>query len=229
MLTHQDRTVPNAYEIFQEMKETPVQHWGFKDVGLPPDQVKTLVRSMRDAGKTTYLEVVSLSEEEGMAGARLAVEAGFHYLLGTVCYDTILRYLEKRNIQYCPFPGHVYGHPSIVDGEIDDIVNHARELEAKGATGLDLLAYRYIGDADSLLVKVVDAVHVPVIAAGSIASYERMARVWKARTWGFTIGGAFFENKFVPDGGFQANVMQVWNWLENTAEATLDDYIMVKG
>jgi len=38
--------------------------------------MKQLVKAMKQAGKTTFLEVVSLSEEEGLAGAKLAVEAG---------------------------------------------------------------------------------------------------------------------------------------------------------
>lgn len=66
MLTHHDQTVENAEELFASLKETPVTHWGFKDVGLPHDQMNKLVRQMRAAGKVTYLEVVSLSEQEGL-------------------------------------------------------------------------------------------------------------------------------------------------------------------
>ena len=62
MLTHNDTTVKEALSIFRECKDTPVMHWGFKDVGLPPDEMKMLVREMKAAGKTTYLEVVSLSK-----------------------------------------------------------------------------------------------------------------------------------------------------------------------
>jgi len=35
MLTYNDRTVEKAMELFEECKDTPVTHWGFKDVGLP--------------------------------------------------------------------------------------------------------------------------------------------------------------------------------------------------
>jgi hypothetical protein len=224
MLTHHDKTVDNALEMFQEMKDTPVRHWGFKDVGLPPDEMKALVKCMKDAGKTVHLEVVSLTEEEGLKGAQLALEAGFDYLLGTVCFDSILDYVRGKPIKYCPFPGHVHSHPSILDGTLEEILTHASDLEARGAAGLDLLAYRYIGDADNLLLKLVTTVKVPVIAAGSIATFERIARVWKAHTWGFTIGSAFFDKKFVPDGSFQDNMMKVWNWLEETEEADLEKY-----
>ena len=104
-------------------------------------------------GKTTYLEVVSLSEEEGLRGAKIAVEAGFDILMGTVFFDSILNYLKGKPIQYYPFPGHIYGHPSIMDGTIEDIVAHAKFLESKGVQGMDLLSYRYIGDALACCVR----------------------------------------------------------------------------
>ena len=225
MLTHHDQTVQNALEMFEEMKSTPVQHWGFKDVGLPPEEMKNLVKHMKDAGKTTHLEVVSLSEEEGLAGARLAVESGFDYLVGTVYFDSIHEYLKDKPIRYFPFPGHVHSHPSVLDGTIEEIVADAHRLEAKGVHGLDLLAYRFVGNAEDLLREVVNAVNVPVVAAGSIGSYDRIARVWETQAWGFTIGSAFFEKKFVPDGSFQDNMMLVWDWLETTKESELGKYI----
>lgn len=221
MLTHHDKTVPDALELFEECKDLPVTHWGFKDVGLPPQQMKELVGRMKAAGKVTFLEVVSLSEEEGLVGAKLAVEAGFDILMGTVYFDSIHQYLKDKPIKYYPFPGHVYSHPSILDGTIEEIVNHARFLEAKGVHGMDLLAYRYVGEARKLLQEVVKATHVPIVSAGSIASFERIAEVWEARAWGFTIGSAFFEKKFVPDGSFKDNIRAVTDWLAHTDEAQL--------
>lgn len=221
MLTHQDETVKNSLEIFTEMKDLPIRHWGFKDVGLPLDQMKTLVQAMKNAGKTTYLEVVSLSEKEGLAGAKVAVETGFDILMGTVFFDSILTYLKDKPIKYYPFPGHVYSHPSILDGTIPEIVEHARFLEGKGVAGLDLLTYRYLGDAPLLLREVVKATRIPIVSAGSIASYERIAEVWRTQAWGFTIGSAFFEKKFVADGSFKDNALAVLSWLERTNEADI--------
>src|SRR5918996_1658077 len=133
MLTHQDQTVPNALQLFERTKEYPITHWGFKDVGLPPEAMQSLVTAMKAAGKTTFLEVVSLSEQEGLRGARLAVELGFDILMGTVFFPSIAEYLKDKPIRYYPFPGNVHSHPSILDGTIDDIVTHARELETYGA------------------------------------------------------------------------------------------------
>ncbi len=225
MLTHNDSTVKDALNIFRECKDAPVMHWGFKDVGLPPEEMKTLVREMKAAGKTTYLEVVSLSEEEGSRGAQIAVDAGFDILMGTVFFDSILEYLKDKPIKYYPFPGHIYSHPSILDGTIEDIVAHARFLESKGVQGMDLLSYRYVGDASLLLREVVKATSVPIVSAGSIESYKRLAEVWQAGAWGFTIGSALFEKKFIPDGSFLDNSLAVCDWLEKTDSSTLDKYL----
>lgn len=227
MLTYNDSTVPDALKIFRACRDAPVMHWGFKDVGLPPDEMKALVHEMKEAGKTTYLEVVSLAEEEGLRGAQIALEAGFDCLMGTVYFDSISDSLKGYPIQYFPFPGHIYGHPSIMDGTIDEIVDQACSLEKKGVQGMDLLSYRYVGDARRLLREVVQATHVPIVSAGSIESYRRLAEVWETGAWGFTIGSALFDKKFVPDGSFLDNTLEVCNWLEHTDESQLQQYIPV--
>jgi len=214
MLTHQDRTVQDALQLFERTRDYPITHWGFKDVGLSPDEMQRVVTAMKAAGKITFLEVVSLSEEEGLRGARLAVDLGFDVLMGTVFFPSIGEYLKDKAVKYYPFPGHVHSHPSILDGTIDEIVVHARELESYGAHGLDLLTYRYAGDAAHLLTQVVQATHVPIVSAGSIASFDRITEVWDSGAWGFTIGSAFFEKQFVPNGSFEENVLAVCNWLQ---------------
>ena len=214
MLTYQDRTVPDALDLFQRTREYPIAHWGFKDVGLSAEEMKIIVEAMKDAGKTTFLEVVSLSEQEGLGGAQLAVELGFDILMGTVYFPSISEYLRDKPVRYYPFPGHVHSHPSILDGTIDEIVAHARQLEAHGAHGLDLLTYRFNGEASRLLKLVVDATNIPIVSAGSIASFERINEVWDSGAWGFTIGSAFFESQFVPNASFEENVLKVCNWLQ---------------
>jgi hypothetical protein len=214
MLTYNDKTVENALELFNKMKDTPVTYWGFKDVGLPPEKMKKVVDSMNAADKTTCLEVVSLTEKEGLTGAKLAAECGFDILMGTVFFDSINDYLKDKPVKYYPFPGHVHSHPSILDGTIEEIVQHASDMEAKGVDGMDLLTYRYTGDAPRLLQEVVKATGVPMVSAGSIDSYDRIAEVRDTGAWGFTIGTAFFEKKFIPDGSFRENMMAVWDWLQ---------------
>lgn len=218
MLTHYDETVKNALELFEECKDLPVKYWGFKDVGLPASQMKELVGCMKAAGKTTALEVVSLSEEEGLAGARLAVEGGFDILMGTVYYHSISDYLRGQPVRYYPFPGKISGHPSLLEGTIPEIAGHARFLQGQGVDGLDLLAYRYSGDVPELMKSVIKNISIPVICAGSIASKERIIQVREAGAWGFTIGSAFFEHKFVPDGGIRENIVEVARFLQHPGE-----------
>jgi hypothetical protein len=214
MLTYNDRTVENALELYRECKDIPVNNWGFKDVGLSLSEMNRLVGEMKQGGKTTYLEVVSLSEEDGMRGAKIAVEAGFDILMGTVFFDSILLYLKNKPIKYYPFPGHVFNHPSVLDGKIDQIVENAHDLETKGVQGLDLLTYRYIGDAPALLAAVVKSTKIPIVSAGSIESFKRLSEVANAGAWGFTIGSALFDKKFIPLSSFKENALAVCKWLE---------------
>jgi hypothetical protein len=225
MLTYNDQTVENALELFETNKDTPVTHWGFKDVGLSRDGMKAVVEAMKEAGKTTFLEVVTLSEADGLTGAKLAVDLGFDILMGTVFFDKINDYIKDKPVKYFPFPGHVHSHPSILDGSIEGIVTHARMLESKGVTGMDLLTYRYDGDAPGLLREVVGSTTVPIVSAGSINSYQRIAEVWQAGAWGFTIGTALFEKKFKPSGTFRDNIIAVCDWLERTSKADLHKFL----
>ena len=112
-----------------------------------------------------------------------------------------------------------------MDGTIDEIVTHAKFLESKGVQGLDLLSYRYTGDAPRLLREVVKATQVPIVSAGSIESYKRLAEVWMAGAWGFTIGSALFDKKFMPNESFLDNTLEVCNWLEKTNPTQLGQYL----
>jgi hypothetical protein len=149
-----------------------------------------------------------------MRGAKLAVELGFDVLMGTVYFSSIKDYLKDKSIKYYPFPGHIHSHPSILDGALDEVVAHAQYLQGQGAHGLDLLTYRYTGDAPQLLRSVVKAVSIPVVSAGSIASYDRIIEVWQTGAWGFTIGSAFFEGKFASDCSFEENMRVMVKWLQ---------------
>ena len=84
MLTHNDRTVMNAPQIFDACKNSKATIWGFKEEPLPLCEMKSLFDKMRGCGKTTALEVVAYCEEECLNGAKLAVECGCDLLLGTV-------------------------------------------------------------------------------------------------------------------------------------------------
>ena len=56
MLTQNDKTVLNAYEIFNQCKNSKAEFWGFKEEPLPLDEMKKLYSYMKSLGKTTFLE-----------------------------------------------------------------------------------------------------------------------------------------------------------------------------
>ena len=96
-----------------------------------------------------------------------------------------------------PFVGHVSGRPSVLSGSVESMVAEAREYVAKGAYGIDLLGYRYDGDALGMIRQFLNQIEVPVCLAGSIDSYNRLAEVKSVAPWTFTIGSAFFDEKFL--------------------------------
>ncbi|MCI8464406.1 MAG: hypothetical protein HFI63_00875 [Lachnospiraceae bacterium] len=214
MLTHHDKTVKDALEIFESCKELPVQHWGFKNVGLPVPEMKGLVAAMKAAGKTTHMEVVTYTEEECLEAAKLAVECEFDYLLGTVYYPSVQKILEGHPIKYFPFCGKVWGSPSVLGETIEEIVEDAKRFEELGIDGTDLLAYRFTGDAEALIREFAKTIQFPVLIAGSVSTFKRIDFLKEINPWGFTVGSAFFESSYVPEGGFYDNLKAVAEYLE---------------
>ena len=167
MLTYKDKTVNNAYEIFEQCKNSKAKFWGFKEVPLPIEQMKKLYEYMKKCGKTTVLEVVAYTEEECMNGAEIAVECGCDILMGTIFFDSVNEFCKKNNLKYMPFVGNVEGRPSILKGSIEEMIIEANKYLEKGVFGFDLLGYRYSGDAVELNKKFVSQVNAPVCIAGN--------------------------------------------------------------
>ena len=200
MLTHNDVTIANARRVFAEIADLPIPYVGFKDIGLPLDELKALAGDIRSNGQEVMLEVVSESKEDELKSLRAGIEIGVHYVMGGKNADEATKILAGSGIKYMPFPGRVVGHPSVLCGPAEVIVESAVALAAMdGVSGLDLLAYRYSGDVEALIRAVVDAVSIPIVAAGSIASEERIKTVAELGVWGFTVGSAVFENAFQTD------------------------------
>lgn len=213
MLTHNDKTVYNAYEIFEKCKNSKAKFWGFKEEPLPLEEMKRLYTYMKKCGKTTVLEVVAYTEKEGLEGAKMAVECGCDILMGTMYFDSINELCKKNNLKYMPFVGKVVERPSILKGTIDDMINEANKYIEKGVYGFDLLGYRFTGDSLELNKKFVAQINAPVCIAGSVNSYERLDELKDANPWAFTIGGAFFENKFGED--FSDQIDKVCDYMKN--------------
>lgn len=207
MLTRNDQTVPNAVEVYESVRDSALRYVGFKDIGLPPGQLAELAAVMRGDGREVFLEVVSEHAADEIRSVEASLEIGVDWLLGGTHPDEALAILDgvgppgtPGRPRYCPFPGRVVDHPSVLEGTIDEIAESARSLTSRsGVYGLDLLAYRWAGDVPALVRAVVDAASGPVVAAGSVVSAEQIEALEAAGAWAFTIGGAVFDGR-LPAG-----------------------------
>jgi hypothetical protein len=205
MLTHGDRTVEHAADVVPQLADTGLRYIGFKDVGADAPRQRALTALAHDAGFEVMLEVVSTSKEDELASLRAAAAAGVDWVLGGT-HAAEGADIVPDTVRYCPFPGRVVDHPSVLLGSIDEIASDAERLTAMDhVSGLDLLAYRHpTADHEALIRAVVARSRGPVIVAGSIASIDRVLAVREAGAWGFTIGSAIFDGMLpgapsVPD------------------------------
>lgn len=221
MLTRNDRTIADAHERLAEALAAGVRHIGFKDVGLPFAQLRSLADAIHAGGARRYLEVVSLDAASEIASAKAAVALGIDVLMGGTRPEAVLPIIRGTSIQYYPFPGRVVGHPSVLEGTIGEIVDSARRLAAlDGVHGLDLLAYRFVGDVPALIERVCAAIEKPVVVAGSIDRMERIAAVVAGRAAAFTVGTAALEGVFpVSSGsGLSAQLRAIGTMLAETVQ-----------
>ena len=198
MLTRADRTIVDALGRLPEVLASGVCHIGFKDVGLPVEDLQCLADAIRAGGATVYLEVVSLDANSEAASARVAVALGVDVLMGGTRPEVVVPLIAGTGIRYYPFPGEIVGHPSVLAGTIDSIVASARRLLAhEGVHGLDLLAYRFQGDVPELMRSVCAAAgDRPVVVAGSIDRPERIEAAVRAGAAAFTVGTAALDGTF---------------------------------
>src|SRR6202012_5656981 len=193
MLTHNDATVPNALEVLTDVQDAGLRYIGFKDVGQPPEVLTEIAARSHDAGMEVMLEVVSTSVQDELRSVRAALDIGVDWLLGGTNPDEAGAILAGTDVRYCPFPGTIVGHPSVLEGAPEAIAAHAGELTARpGVDGVDPVA---------LPRQVVEAASGPVIVAGSIVGEDQIRAVDEAGAWGFTIGGAIFEERLAGAPG----------------------------
>jgi hypothetical protein len=210
MLTYNDQTIPNAMEIYKEVRDTGIEFVGFKDIGLPEKELIALHKRMKKDGKTTFLEVVSASEEAAIRSVEVAKKLGVDYLIGGTYIEKTVALLKGTKIKYFPYVGKIVGHPCLLRGTIGEITKDAKGVEKrKDLDGINLLAYRYDGDVEKLIKKVRGSMKKPLIVAGSINSFERIAKMKELDVWAYTIGGAILDKKFMPKGSNADNIKAV--------------------
>lgn len=216
MFTKDDRTVPEALELLSECCACKVRYLGIKEQGLSARQMRAFFDTVRSQGKIGVLEVVAYTEEECLAGAHLAVECGCAMLMGTLFYESVNAYCRKNGVRYMPFVGDVSGRPSRLCGSVERIVDEARKCVENGVYGVNLLGYRYDGDAVALVRAVTETLDAPTCLAGSIDSYERLDEVARLSPTFFTVGGAFFDHAFGE--GFPQQVNTVYEYVQGKAK-----------
>jgi hypothetical protein len=209
MLTRDDRTIADAREVYARLADSGVEHVGCKDVGLPRGELEALLEDIRSHGHTSYLEVVSETEEATLESARVAAEIRPDCLIGGTLIEPVQEIIADTGMRFFPYVGKVVGHPCLLRGSIDEIVQDARRAEELGVDGINLLAYRYDGDVDALVEAVVGGVSVPVIAAGSVDSVERIRALADRGVWAFTIGTAALDGRLVPGAPLKQQLRRV--------------------
>jgi hypothetical protein len=201
MLTQRDRTVPAPLEVLDLIRPLGLRHIGFKDIGVPPQELAKLAESIRAMGAVSYMEVVSTGQNDCLHSARIARELGVDRLLGGTQVDEILAILDGSATAYFPFPGRPIGHPTRLAGTPEEVEAQCRAFMDKGCPGADLLAYRAT-EADALdLVAASRRGLGPtgyLIVAGSVNTAEQIRALKMAGADAFTIGSAVFDHSFSP-------------------------------
>lgn len=198
MLTRNDQTIPDARAIYASIADLGLEHVGCKDLGLPKAELANLIADIRSHGHTSYLEVVSESDDSMEVSARTAIEVGADYLIGGTAVERIQKVITGTGMKFFPYIGSIVGHPCLLRGSIDAIVDDAKRVEQLGVDGINLLAYRYDGDVSELVRRVGEATPLPLICAGSVDSVERIETLRDLGVWAFTIGTAALDGLFAP-------------------------------
>jgi len=212
MLTHHDVTIPNALQVFEEVKDTGLKCIGCKDIGLNIDQYKELFAGFKKHGLQSFLEVVTYSEQEHFKGVDLALSIGADNLIGGMPLYTkkTMDYLKKKGkrLGFYPYIGKITDHPCVLGGTVEEIIRDGKEAEKHGVNGINLLLYRYTDNQKQLLTAT-KQLKVPLIVAGNVANFDQINELNGNGIWAFTIGGAVLEQRFVKNGTIPEQIQAV--------------------
>lgn len=219
MLTRNDQTIEDAFEVFDFIKNIGVTRIGFKDVGASPDDLKTLTEEIRKAGAASYIEVVSTTSDRVRQSLQTARDIGVDYVLGGRDLEAARDILDGGLARYYPFPGQPRGHPTVLDGSPEDVARDCQAYAEAGCAGVDLLAFRATEAEPLDLVRSARANlgDRELIVAGSVDSRERIHVLAEAGVDAFTIGSAVFDGSFSPTKG--SFLSQIRDILEACATA----------
>lgn len=214
MLTHNDKTIDNAREVFAQAIDAPTQHWGFKDTGLSASDQALLAQDMKNAGKTVHFESLKEEESDCLVAAQFAVDNGLDFLIGMAFHTSVADLLAQSGVGYLPTCGGRSGIPRMLHGSVDEIVDDAKRIRPQ-VDGVALSLYRWTdGDPGTLGKAFVDEVDGPVVVTGSINSTARMDEIARLSPWGITVGSALFDDVFGA-GTFGAGLEYMRNYLDH--------------
>jgi len=215
MLTQNDITVKDAYDIFMSSWDIDINNWGIKNTGIGKEDMYKLVKTMKSKGKKTFLEILTYDETSCLDNIKTAVECGFDEIMGTQYFPSVHKFLNDNKIPYKPFVGKVSGIPCILESTYTEILNDAEKLMEKGIIGFDFLAYRSKEDGENLTRQFCNAVNAQICIAGSISSFKHIDVMLDIAPYAFTIGSALFDKKFAIHGTFRENLQVVVNYIKS--------------
>jgi uncharacterized protein related to proFAR isomerase len=202
MLTRADQTVTDGLAVLEDVASVGLTHIGFKDVGVEPAVLGALQRRIKELGATSYLEVVSTTAEACLQSARVARAIGVDRLLGGTLVEEVLAILAGSAVQYLPFPGRPFDHPTRLGGSLEDVERDCRRFQTLGCAGVDLLAYRATEAEPLDLVRAARrAVEGTLLVAGGIGRPAQVRALAAAGVDAFTVGSAAFDGSFAPHLG----------------------------
>ena len=210
MLTRQDQTIADYFDVLETAIALGLQHIGFKDIGVDGTSLRELNQRIQQSGASSYMEVVSTSREACLQSARIGLKIGVDCLLGGTEIDAIQEVLGNSGIRYYPFAGLPYDHPTKLGGDAALISEHCRLYMSKGCAGVDLLAYRATEAQPLELVRAARQAlgEGVLIVAGSVDSPAKIADLAAAGADAFTIGSAVFDGSFAPRMGSLRSQLQ---------------------
>lgn len=202
MLTRADTTIRDGLDVLDDIQSLGLRHIGFKDVGVEPAVLAALQRRIKEIGATSYMEVVSTTPEACLQSARIARELGVDRLLGGTQIEEVMQILAASSVQYLPFPGRPFGHPTQLRGSADDVARDCARFRGLGAAGVDLLAYRAVeADPIELVRAARGAMDGTLLVAGGVGSPAQVRALAAAGADAFTVGSAVFDGSFAPHVG----------------------------
>lgn len=215
MLTRDDQTVPDAIEIFESCRKSPIRFWGFKDTPLSLEACGDIAAAMHKEGKSIVFESLNEDEEECLIAAEFAIRNRCSHLIGCAFHASVAHLLAPTGVAYYPTFGRRSGIPRMLHGTVEEILDDAQRVIKGGAAGLCLSMYRYTdGEPEALAKEILHACNtVPTVITGSINSFFRLEAIRRLSPWGFTVGSALFEQKFGADLDWTEQLVAIQNAL----------------